>query len=45
MSRYLGVDVLDLERLYARKLWADVLFPIFSEFVLPKVRPAFILLS
>ena len=27
MSRDLGRDVLDLEKLYARKLWADVLFP------------------
>ena len=28
MSRDLGRDVPDLERLYARKLWADFSFPI-----------------
>ena len=27
MSRYLGRDVLDLEKLYARELWADFSFP------------------
>ena len=28
MSRDLGRDVLDLEKLYARKLWADFSYPI-----------------
>ena len=27
MSQDLGRDVLDLEKLYARKLWADFSFP------------------
>ena len=27
MSRDLGRDVPDLEKLYARKLWADFLYP------------------
>ena len=30
MSRDLGRDVLDLEKLYARKLWADFSHPTFS---------------
>ena len=29
MSQDLGRDVPDLEKLYARKLWADLSFPIF----------------
>ena len=29
MSRDLGRDVLDLEKLYARKLWADFSYPKF----------------
>ena len=28
MSRHLGRDVPDLEKLYARKLWADFSYPI-----------------
>ena len=28
MSRDLGLDVPDLEKLYARKLWADFSYPI-----------------
>ena len=31
MSRDLGRDVPDLEKLYARKLWADFLYPIKGE--------------
>ena len=30
MSRDLGRDVPDLEKLYARKLWADFSYPIIS---------------
>ena len=30
MSRDLGRDVPDLEKLYARKLWADFSYPIFG---------------
>ena len=30
MSRDLGRDVPDLEKLYARKLWADFSYPIFD---------------
>ena len=30
MSRDLGRDVPDLEKLYARKLWADFLYPTFD---------------
>ena len=31
MSRDLGRDVPDLEKLYARKLWADFSYPTLSE--------------
>ena len=33
MSRDLGRDVPDLEKLYARKLWADFSYPIFWHFL------------
>ena len=36
MSRDLGRDVPDLEKLYARKLWADFSFPIEESFFLRK---------